>query len=190
MEAAAEAAKGEIIRIMNRLSDVRSQQARLSAMKAALEQQISGMDQTSLRDQEGLDALSRARPGGPGSAGRGKAGRLTELKGRMESMAKSVQEAAEEGKRLETEFTQARDKRQQCASRLKLLQEMQRDYEGLNNSVKQVLHAGPAAAEQRRAGRGGGQFCGCRKSWNGPWIWCWAPPFRISWSTGTRTPSG
>ena len=73
MEAAAEAAKGEIIRIMNRLSDVRSQQARLSAMKAALEQQISGMDQTSLRDQEGLDALESARPGGPGSAGRGKA---------------------------------------------------------------------------------------------------------------------
>ena len=138
MEAAAEAAKGEIIRIMNRLSDVRSQQARLSAMKAALEQQISGMDQTSLRDQEGLDALSQhAREAQDQLAAEKQ--RLTELKGRMESMAKSVQEAAEEGKRLEIEFTQVRDKRQQCASRLKLLQEMQRDYEGLNNSVKQVL---------------------------------------------------
>ncbi len=57
----------------------------------------------------------------------------------MESMAKSVQEAAEEGKRLEIEFTQARDKRQQCASRLKVLREMQRDYEGYQFSVKNVL---------------------------------------------------
>ncbi len=73
MEAAAEAAKGEIIRIMNRLSDVRSQQARLSAMKAALEQQISGMDQTSLRDQEGLDALSQHAREAQDQAGRGKA---------------------------------------------------------------------------------------------------------------------
>ena len=43
---------------MNRLGDVRSQRARLSAMKTALENQLTNMEGTREREQAGVDSLN------------------------------------------------------------------------------------------------------------------------------------
>ena len=137
-EATAEEAKAEIIRAMNRLSDVRSQQARLSAMKSALEQQLEGLNVDSIKDDEGMRALNELVENASSQL-EDESGRLAELKKRLENIVESVRESGDISQQLSSEITAARDRRQQCESRLKLMLEMQRDYEGLNNSVKQVM---------------------------------------------------
>jgi len=137
-EEAAEEAKAEIISAMNRLSDVKSQQARLSAMKNALEQQLTGLEVDSVKDEEGMQALNELVEGAQTQLDTENE-RLSELKERITQIVDAVRESGEISQRLADEMNAVRDRGQQCDSRLKLLKEMQRDYEGLNNSVKQVL---------------------------------------------------
>ena len=138
-ENASEEAKSEIIRAMNRLSDVRSQQARLSAMKAALEQQLASLDVDSLKDEEGMHSLNELVNNATSQLD-DESARLTTLKKRIEEVVETVRVSGDTSQRLAKEITAVRDRRQQCESRLRLLKEMQKDYEGLNNSVKQVLY--------------------------------------------------
>ena len=138
-ENASEEAKAQIIKAMNRLSDVRSQQARLGAMKSALEQQLSSLDVDTLKDEEGMRALNELVENTSAQLD-SETERLTGLKERIENIVAIVRESGEASQQLSREITNARDKKQQCESRLRLLKEMQRDYEGLNNSVKQVLY--------------------------------------------------
>jgi len=137
-ENAAEDAKAEIISAMNRLSDVRSQQARLSAMKSALEQQLENLDVNSVKDEEGMQALNELVENASSQLDSERT-RLEELKKRIADIVETVRESGELSQRLSAEMNAVRDRGQQCDSRLRLLKEMQRDYEGLNNSVKQVL---------------------------------------------------
>ena len=137
-ENAAEEAKAEIIAAMNRLSDVRSQQARLGAMKNAIEQQLANLDVDSVKDEEGMQALNELVENAEQQLDTENE-RLSELKKRIEAIVEAVRESGEVSQRLSDEISSVRDRGQQCDSRLRLLKEMQRDYEGLNNSVKQVL---------------------------------------------------
>lgn len=138
-ERVSEEAKAQIIKAMNRLSDVRSQQARLGAMKNALEQQLANLDVDSIKDEEGIRALNELVSNASGQLESEKE-RLSELRERIEHVVTVVRESGEVSQQLSKEITATRDKKQQCESRLRLLKEMQRDYEGLNNSVKQVLY--------------------------------------------------
>ncbi len=137
-EDAAEEAKSAIIRAMNRLSDVRSQQARLSAMKTALETQLANLDVDSVKDEEGMQALNELVENATQQLA-AENDRLNELRKRIAAIVEAVRESGEISQRLSDEISAVRDRGQQCDSRLRLLKEMQRDYEGLNNSVKQVL---------------------------------------------------
>ena len=138
MEEEAENAKQQIIQAMNRLGDVRSQRARLSAMKTALENQLSVMDVDREREQTGSQALGEHVQAARELLDTENA-RKAELDRQAGDMQARVQALGEKSSELSDRVTRMQAERQQRDSRLKLLREMQRDYEGYNNSVKQVL---------------------------------------------------
>ncbi|MGI6238680.1 MAG: chromosome segregation protein SMC, partial [Christensenellales bacterium] len=137
-EQAAEDAKAEIIRAMNHLSDVKSQQARLGAMQSALEKQLGALAADAVKDDAGMRALNEHVADAEAKLTEEKH-QLAAQQADMQDMLERVRVSTETSQRLTAALSQLRDKRQQIASRHKILREMQRDYEGLNNSVRQVL---------------------------------------------------
>ena len=138
LEEASENAKQAIIQAMNRLGDVRSQRARLSAMQTALENQIAAMEADREREQSGFEALS-AHVQAAQELLDSENARKGELDGQAAEMQAKVQALGDEAAALSDHVTRMQNEKQQRDSRLRLLREMQRDYEGYNNSVKQVL---------------------------------------------------
>lgn len=137
-EVKAEETKAEIIRAMNRLSDVKSQEARLSAMKAALEKQIESLAGDAVKDDEGMRSLNEQVEAAEAQLAE-ETKRQAELNELVQEAIERVRVANDECARLAGDLTELRNRRQQTESRHRILSEMQRDYEGLNNSVKQVL---------------------------------------------------
>ena len=137
-EQLAEQLKAQVIDAMNRLSDVRSEQARLGAMR----EQIAARLQTLARDKESgsgqLDGFerqveeARARL----EAERAEKARLDQLAAQA---VQHVRELGEKGEELRERVAQLTAGQQELSSRLKVLTEMQRDYEGYQFSVKNVL---------------------------------------------------
>ncbi len=138
LEEASENAKQQIIQAMNRLGDVRSQRARLSAMQTALENQLKSMEADRAREETGSEALNAHVQSARELLDTENA-RKAELNRQAEQMQTRVQALGEQSSALSDRVTRMQNERQQRDSRLKLLREMQRDYEGYNNSVKQVL---------------------------------------------------
>ena len=138
LEETSESAKQQIIQAMNRLGDVKSQRARLSAMQTALENQLASMEDDRKREQAGSEALN-AHVDSAREIMDAENARKAELDGQVSDMQKRVQALGDESAALSDRVTRMQNERQQRDSRLKLLREMQRDYEGYNNSVKQVL---------------------------------------------------
>ena len=62
-----------------------------------------------------------------------------EISARLGELSGALQRLGEQASGLSEQIGAMQSERQQRDSRLKLLREMQRDYEGYNNSVKQVL---------------------------------------------------
>ena len=138
MEAKSEQAKQQIIQAMNRLGDVKSQRARLSAMQTALQNQLGGMEADRDREQTGVDALGEHVQSARDLLD-SERDRKAELDKQVSDMQARVQALGDQSQQLQQRVTRLQTERQQRDSRLKLLKEMQRDYEGYNNSVKQVL---------------------------------------------------
>lgn len=149
LEEASENAKQQIIQAMNRLGDVKSQRARLSAMKTALENQLTAMDADQTREQTASEALN-AHVQSVRDQLDAENTRKAELEKEAGEIQSRVQALGEQSAALSDRVTRMQTERQQRDSRLKLLREMQRDYEGYNNSVKQVL------MQARRLGQGSG----------------------------------
>ncbi len=137
-EAQAEAGKARIIAAMNRMGNVRSEQARLTAMKSAIEDRLTALagDRHSEEDDAaGLEAqLSEARA----ELNRNRAAQA-EMEAKLERIKVSLQQSDGQRMAIRSEAEQTGAARHALESRLKLLTEMQRDYEGYQNSVKQVL---------------------------------------------------
>ena len=138
LETRSENAKQQIIQAMNRLGDVRSQRARLSAMQTALNNQLNGMEADRDREQTGVEALGEHVQSAQGILN-DETARKAELDRQVADMQSRVQALGDQSQQLQQHVTRLQTERQQRDSRLKLLREMQRDYEGYNNSVKQVL---------------------------------------------------
>ena len=138
LEEASENAKQQIIQAMNRLGDVRSQRARLSAMQTALENQLNNMEADREREQSGSEALN-AHVQSAQEILDAENARKGELDQQAAQMQARVQALGDEASALQDRVMRMQNEKQQRDSRLKLLREMQRDYEGYNNSVKQVL---------------------------------------------------
>ena len=138
LEERAEQEKQRIIDAMNRLGDVRSQRARLGAMKTALENQLNSMESERVREQAGVDSLNE-QVNDARSLLEAEQTRRTELSRQLEEISAQVQQLGERSEQMSRRISAMQNEKQQRDSRLKLLREMQRDYEGYNNSVKQVL---------------------------------------------------
>ena len=138
IEEKSEQMKQQIIQAMNRLGDVRSQRARLSAMKNALENQLHTMEGDREREQAGVDSLNQQVQEAQNRLA-DEEKRKSELKDMAQDHNVRVQALNDRLQALSTQVTELQNQRQSADSRMKLLREMQRDYEGYNNSVKQVL---------------------------------------------------
>ncbi len=138
LEERSENAKQQIIQAMNRLGDVRSQRARLSAMQTALQNQLDGMQADRAREQSGVEALG-AHVQSARALLDDEAARKAELDRQVTDMQNRVQTLGDQAQQLSQHVTRLQTEQQQRDSRLRLLREMQRDYEGYTNAVKQVL---------------------------------------------------
>ena len=133
-----EAHKSAIIDAMNRLSDVRTSEARLATMRKELERRgeearaqreeleiIAGrLDEQLDEAKQELEAFKQAE------------GELQEVGRKIEQES---QEAAQKIARIQQAVSDANGQQQAAASRLRVLREMERDYAGYQQAVKQVL---------------------------------------------------
>ena len=140
---------------MNRLGDVRNQQARLETLRTALEGQLGAMSEDDRRAEAGTHSLDEQL-----AAAQALLQDESERKARFErEVAASVEQvraSSEQSQKLSERVNAIMAERQRADSRLKLLVEMQNDYEGYQHSVKQVLALRPQERRVGRARRGGG----------------------------------
>ena len=133
-----ESHKALIIESMNRQSDVRTQEARLSATKQDLERRAEEASRQKTELEEDRKVLERQI--GEAAEELRKAGDA--CRAQEQTLARSEEEA----KALAASMTQLRQKAQELSgaykgteSRLNVLREMERDYSGYQQAVKQVL---------------------------------------------------
>ena len=133
-----EAHKSAIIETVNRLSDMRTSEARLSTMRKELERrgeeaaaQREELTQTAERLQEQLDEaneeLAQAHAG------------ETDCANAQLAIEEEAKEAARRIAAITNALNEATGQKQSTASRLRILREMERDYAGYQQAVKQVL---------------------------------------------------
>ena len=147
-EEQSEEAKERVIRFMNDLGDVKSEQARLTALREAIDRQIASLSAGSAEDDEQTGAYRRAVEDAEDVLSAEKE-RFQALENAVREVSEKTRGSGEEFDRLSAETQKLQSARQELGSRLKLLTEMQRDYEGYNLSVKQVLKEA-----ERRGGAG------------------------------------
>ena len=133
-----EAHQSAIIDAMNRLSDVRTSEARLSTMRRELERRgeeaaaqrkelsviAEQLEEQLAEAREELDSFKQAE---------------SELQEAERRIDQENQEAAQKIARIQQAITEANGQMQGAASRLRVLREMERDYAGYQQAVKQVL---------------------------------------------------
>lgn len=148
LEAEAEEAKERVIRFMNDMGDVKSEQARLTALREAIDGRLASLSADAEEDTRVESDLKRAAVDAEDILHE-ENDRLTALNEASRKASERKREADEAHERLTAEAQGLLSDRQALGSRLKLLTEMQRDYEGYNLSVKQVLKEA-----ERRGGAG------------------------------------
>lgn len=148
LETETEDAKERVIRFMNDMGDVKSEQARLTALGEAIDRQLASLSAGAEEDSRVAADLTRAVEDAEGVWDE-ENDRLKALNEAAREISERTRRAGEEYERLTAESQKLLSIKQELGSRLKLLTEMQRDYEGYNLSVKQVL-----MEAERRGGAG------------------------------------
>ena len=133
-----EAHKSAIIAAMNRLSDVRTSEARLSTMRVELERR--GKEAESQREELAIIAerLEEQLEEAKEELEQYRAAE-SELAENERKIEQESQEAAQKIARIQQAITEISGQKQATASRLRVLREMERDYAGYQQAVKQVL---------------------------------------------------
>ena len=148
LETEAEDAKERVIRFMNDMGDVKSEQARLTARGEDIDRLLTSRSAGAEEDSRVTADLRRAVEDAEGVWDE-ENDRLKALNEAAREISERTRRAGEEYERLTAESQKLLSIKQELGSRLKLLTEMQRDYEGYNLSVKQVL-----MEAERRGGAG------------------------------------
>ena len=140
-EQALEEHKAALIAAMNRLSDMRQTQARLTTMRQTLEARLEETgkalaEHTARRGslEEGVAAAE--------ASGKEVAARLERLAADAAVSEQHIRDTATETEALNERGQAQSAKLHETSSRLRMLQEMARDYEGYQHAVKQVLLRG------------------------------------------------
>ncbi|MCL2545548.1 MAG: hypothetical protein FWE77_06465, partial [Clostridia bacterium] len=137
-EGALDAHKAAIMEAMNRLSDVRSTQTRLTTMRQSLEKRLEELraaDQELDGDEARLQEAVRMAEASQQSVGE----EMERLSQEAASLDAQVRATAQQADALGEELTKSTGQQQALSSRLRVLREMERDYEGYQHAVKQVL---------------------------------------------------
>ncbi|MBR4235893.1 MAG: chromosome segregation protein SMC [Clostridia bacterium] len=148
LEDAAEQAKEDVINAMNNLGDVRSEQARLFALSQAIDRQIKQLTSSYTEGQDDNTDLINAKQAAQSQYDEEKQ-RLDTLNADARRISEQTRLAGEEFESVTRDANALLADIQALSSRAKLLDEMQRDYEGYYLSVKQVLKEA-----ERRGGAG------------------------------------
>ena len=137
-EADVESLKEKRIASLNRLSDVKSEQARYSAMHDALTGRLEELKKNASVKETETEACRTEIAAIEETLAAQKA----EVKHSDDAISAIQKELNDAGLQIEIKTQSARQltaKQHDVLGRLKVLEEMQRDYEGYQNSVKQVL---------------------------------------------------
>ena len=133
-----ERSKEEMIRSFNALSDVKSAQARLAATREGLQTRLAALEGGAQAQKEELEAALSAQESAQDA--------LQAAQEASEALNAARDEAMDRLAALQVESQQIGGNIQRSAgalreaqSRLKMLEQMQRDYEGYQNSVREVL---------------------------------------------------
>lgn len=134
--------KAAIIDAMNRLSDVRTSQTRLTTMRQTLEKRLEELSTQSGGMEEErarlTDNLRRAR-----ELGESTLGSLKEMQSEAARLDEQVRDEGARSENFKNQLQKLLGDQQALSSRLRVLREMERDYAGYQGAVKQVLvHAG------------------------------------------------
>ena len=145
-EEAFESHKAAILEAMNRLSSVRTAQSRQQAIKAQMqdrltellksEEELAGKEQEALKNQSSAIALSEETKAG-----------FCRLQKEAADLDIAVQTLGGEMAKRQEAMQQGAARRQDLAGRLKLLEEMAREYEGYTQSVRKTLTYAKARGE-------------------------------------------
>ncbi len=133
-----EAHKSAVIEAMNRLSDVRTSEARLSTMRKELERR--GEEAEKQREELAetaahMEELIEEAKGDLEAAHEEE----KEKEAQEQRISQESQDTAQKIARVQQALTDAQAQKSATASRLRVLREMERDYAGYQQAVKQVL---------------------------------------------------
>ncbi len=149
LEEKSEEAKKALIEAMNRMSDMRSMLSRYTAMLETIRQRTGVLSQTRENESAKLQtAKEDERLAGERLQEEQRL--LSEARGRSAEADGQVRSLGEKAEALSREVASIQAQRRDAQSRLKILREMQRDYEGYQNAVRRVL-----VQAQRQPGSGG-----------------------------------
>ena len=130
--------KAEILNAMNRLSDVKNQQARQQAISAQMKSRLSEIEDSVREGEKKQQTLAQALRDAEKQAAQVNEG-LEKLKedavqseARLRSLTMETQEKAEKAQNLNAQY-------QGNVSRLRLMEEMSREMEGYSQSVRKAL---------------------------------------------------
>lgn len=133
-----ERSKEEMIRSFNALSDVKSAQARLAATREGLSERLHTLEDgaQALEEERIRAAAARQEAETALQAAKEELDVLTQERGRIVDRQAALQV---ENQQLSVNIQRATGAQREAQSRLKMLEQMQRDYEGYQNSVREVL---------------------------------------------------
>lgn len=137
-EEALEAHKAAIIQAMNRMSDMKTAQARLTALQQSLKGRLEEAQLSMGSIGEGRQALVDAGAAAQAALETAQS-ELAALEAEACALDERVRASAQESEALLGSLREKTAQRHQADSRLKVLREMERDYEGYQNAVRQAL---------------------------------------------------
>ena len=133
-----EAHKSAIIDAMNRLSDVRTSEARLSTMRKELERRGEEADAQKEELELAADRMDEQLAQAAQELEQAKRGEAEKVEAEQKIEQES-QETAQKIAVVQQALGDANGQKQAASSRLRVLREMERDYAGYQQAVKQVL---------------------------------------------------
>ncbi len=133
-----EAHKSAIIDAMNRLSDVRTSEARLSTMRRELERRGEEADAQKEELELAADRMDEQLAQAAQELEQAKRGEAEKVEAEQKIEQES-QETAQKIAVVQQALGDANGQKQAASSRLRVLREMERDYAGYQQAVKQVL---------------------------------------------------
>ncbi len=137
-EEALEGHKADIMRAMNRMADVKTARARLTGLAQSLTGRLEEAEAQAAALREGHEELEEA-VGRAREALEETRAQMSDLEAEARALDEAVRAAGQESETLLARLRDRTGKRHETLSRLNMLREMERDYEGYQHAVRKAL---------------------------------------------------